>query len=298
MLGLNLAYEAAQIGYAVTGVMKGTPLRPDWFHPIQADLLSPGKVVSLLDEARPEGIIHCAALADLDACEADPQAAARMNAALPGEMAAEAAQRDLPLMHISTDAVFDGQRGNYSEADVPNPINVYSRTKLEGEHAVEEAYPRAIIARVNFYGWSFTGRRSLAEFFYNNLVAGKSMNGFTDVYFCPLLANDLARLLLQMLEKELHGLYHVASPDSLSKYEFGLRIARKFGFDESLIEPMPVTGSDLKAARSPNITLRVDKLTQALGEAPPEVEAGLARFHQLYQQGYPQTLQALAPRPI
>ena len=95
-------------------------------------------------------------------------------------------------MHVSTDAVFDGQAAATTEQDTPNPLSIYARTKLDGERGVAEANPDAIIARVNLYGWSLSGRRSLAEFFFNNLSAGKRVKGFTDVYFCPLLANDLA----------------------------------------------------------------------------------------------------------
>ena len=189
-------------------------------------------------------------------------------------------------MHISTDSVFDGTRGNYHEEDTPNPLGVYSRTKLAGEFAVAEADPTAIIARVVLYGWSVTGKRSLAEFFYNNLSAGRQTNGFTDVFFCPLLANDMAHLLIDMLAKSLSGLYHVVASEHLSKYEFGVRIAQRFGLDASLIKPISVQEAGLKAARSPNLILRTDKLTRDLGEAPPGINSGIEKFYNLYESGY------------
>ncbi len=102
-----------------------------------------------------------------------------------------------------------------------------------------QANPQAIIARVNFYGWSLNGTRSLGEFFYRNLSAGKNVKGFTDVLFCPLLVNHLVDLLLTMAEKDLKGLYHVVSSEHLSKYEFGCRIARLFDLDEKLIRQLP-----------------------------------------------------------
>ena len=101
------------------------------------------------------------------------------------------------------------KEGAYTEDDEPNPQGVYSQTKLDGERAVLEVNPQAIIARVNFFGWSLTNRRSLGEFFVNNLSEGKNVNGFTDVIFCPMWVNHLSRTLLEMLEKDLHGLYHV-----------------------------------------------------------------------------------------
>jgi dTDP-4-dehydrorhamnose reductase len=235
-------------------------------------------------------------MANVDACEADPEQARKVNSDLPAKLAADVARggaRGARLVHISTDAVFDGLRGGYSEEDAPNPLGVYARTKLEGEHRVREADPRAIIARVNLFGWSLSGRRSLGEFFFYNLSAGKRVLGFTDVFFCPILASDIAPILLRMLEKQLSGLYHVVSRECTSKYEFGVRLARRFGLDESLITSASVAEAGLKAARSPNLTLRTDKLNAALGEPPPDLSTGIEGFYTQFQQGYPQFLKGI-----
>lgn len=292
LLGLNLALELAD-RHTVYGVSKRHALQTNRFTVIQTDLLAPGAVESVLKSAQPDWVIHCAALADLDACEADPELASQLNTELPRKLASNVARGGARLVHISTDAVFDGVRGDYGEADTPNPLSVYARTKLEAEHKVAENNPQAIIARVNLFGWSLTGKRSLAEFFFNNLLAGNTMRGFTDVYVCPLLANDLANILASMLENGLNGLYHVVSRVPISKYAFGGAIAQRFGLDESLIEPCSINDAGLKAARSPNLTLRTDKLMLALGTPPPTVREGIERFHELYRQGYPQYLKGL-----
>ena len=292
LLGLNLALQAAE-KHQVTGVVNTANLKTDAFNLRQVNLLSPGALQALVADEKPEWIIHCAALANVDDCQDDPVLAGKLNADLPGEIAQLAAQTGARMVHISTDAVFDGQRGDYTEEDVPNPLSVYARTKLAGEQAVLEANPKAIVARVNFYGWSLSGDRSLAEFFYNNLSSGKQMNGFQDVKFCPLLANHLADALLLMLGRELSGLYHVVGPECLTKYEFGRRLAACFGFDPDLISPVPVAEAGLKAPRSPNLTLRVGKLTRDLGEPLPGIDAGIEQLFELYQQGYPKKLKAL-----
>jgi len=93
--------------------------------------------------------------------------------------------------------------------------------------------------------------------------------GFTDVYFCPLLVNDIADIFTKMLGVGLAGVYHVLSSDSMSKYDFGVAIAKRFGFDHNLITPTSVWDSGLDAARSPNLTLKVDKLIHDLGETLP-----------------------------
>ena len=292
MLGLNLAMETTR-RHTVFGAVNYHALKTDAFTVIQTDLLVPGAVEQLLEEIRPDWVIHCAALANLDACETDPLLAQQLNTELPRTLARSVARSGARLVHVSTDSVFDGQRGDYSEGDIPTPVGEYSRTKLDGELAVAEADPTAIIARVNLFGWSLTGNRSLAEFFFNNLSLHKQVMGFKDVLFCPLLANDLADLFVRMLERKLSGLYHVVSSESLSKYDFGLRLAQRFNLDGSLIIPTSVTESGLKATRSPNLTLRSDKLADALGAPLPRLSTGLDKLYTLYQQGYPQMLHNL-----
>ena len=292
LLGLNLALEAAK-EYTVFGQVNSHLLHTAAFTSIQADLLVPGTAERLIEQTQPDWVIHCAALANLDACEADPAQAQQLNTEVPRKLAKVVARGGARLLHVSTDAVFDGRRGDYTEQDAPNPLGVYARTKLEGELAVATANPDAIIARVNLFGWSLNGRRSLAEFFFYNLSAGRPVQGFTDVFFCPLLANHLAQLFLKMLQAHLTGLYHVVSSQSSSKYQFGVEVARKFGLDENLISPVSIITGGLKAVRSPNLTLRVDKLTQALGESIPKLSTGLDGFYTLYQQGYPQMLRQL-----
>ena len=302
LLGVNLALEASrensegsavEYNRHVYGLVNDNRLSTDHFTVIQGDLLAPGTVERLLDEIQPDWVIHCAALANLDACEADPARAQQLNSEVPRQLAYYVARSGARLLHVSTDAVFDGKRGEYTEEDTPNPVGVYSRTKLEGEQAVLEADPGAVVARVNLFGYSLTGKRSLGEFFLYNLLTGKPVMGFTDVIFCPLLANDLAAIFLNMLESGLSGLYHVVSSECLSKYKFGLRIAHRFGLQENLIQPISVSQAGLKAARAPILSLRTEKLTHALGAPTPTVDAGIERFYQLYQEGYPRYLRSL-----
>ena len=293
LLGINLALEACK-EHDVYGMANSNGLHSDRFHVLQGDLLAPGAVPRLLDQTQPDWVIHCAALADLDACEADPARAQQLNTEVPRQLAEHVARGGARLLHVSTDAIFDGKRSGYREDDLPTPLGVYARSKLAGEQAVAAADPQAIIARVNLFGYSLSGKRSLGEFFLYNLQAGKSVLGFTDVYFCPLLANDLAAIFLQMLELKLSGLYHVVSRECLTKYEFGIRLARHFGLDESLIQPVSWEQSGLIAARSPNLTLNTDKLTRVLGAPPPTVTTGLERFYRQYLQGYALQIQQMS----
>ncbi|MBI4762225.1 MAG: SDR family oxidoreductase [Chloroflexota bacterium] len=291
LLGINLALEAMR-EHEVIGIDRGR-LRSAPFRVMQADFSQGTETESILESARPDWLVNCAALANLEECEKHPEQAKRLNTDLPAELAAACAKRNIKFVHLSTDAVFDGtKQGAYTEEDEPNPQIVYSQTKLDGERAVQQVNPQAIIARVNFYGWSLSGQRSLGEFFVNNLSEGKRVYGFTDVVFCPMWVNHLAQTLLAMLEKDLHGLYHVVGAQPMNKYQFGVEVARKFGLRESLIEPQSVERSGLTAKRSHNLWLSVHKLSTDLGRPLPDFSTGLDGFYTQFQQGYPQKIRS------
>jgi len=289
LLGINLAMEATR-EHEVIGVDRGK-LKSAPFQVLRADILKMDEINSTLDATNPNWMVNCAALANLEKCEADPLQARNLNTDLPGELATLCAKRNIHFVHISTDSVFDGTReGAYTEEDEPSPPGVYSQTKLDGERVVEQANPQAIIARVNFYGWSLGARRSLAEFFVNNLSEGKNVNGFTDVIFCPMWVNHLSRLLIEMLKKNLHGLYHVVGAQPMSKYQFGVEVARTFGLRENLISPQSVERSGLTAKRSHNLWLSTHKLSTDLEHEIPRFSTGLDGFYTQFQQSYPQKI--------
>ncbi|HEU4746295.1 MAG TPA: SDR family oxidoreductase [Anaerolineales bacterium] len=291
LLGINLAVESMR-EHEVIGVDRGT-LKSAPFQVVRADLTRSSVMDSVVDATHPDCLINCAALANLEKCEEDPVQARHLNVDLPGELAAACAKRNISFVHISTDAVFDGTReGAYTEEDEPSPPGIYSQTKLDGERLVQESNPGAIIARVNFYGWSLGGRRSLGEFFVNNLSDGKPVNGFTDVVFCPMLVNHTARLLLEMLRKKLRGLYHVVGAQPMSKYQFGVEVARRFVLDATLISPQSVESSSLTAKRSHNLWLSIHKLSTDLGHEIPAFSTGLAEFYTQFRQGYPQKIRS------
>ena len=292
LLGLNFCLKMAD-EHQLTGVTHSSSLRDLPFESVQCDLLAPGVIRRLLDTYRPQLVLHCAAMANMDACENQPEQAMAINARVPGELAAECNSRRIKLAHLSTDAVFDGRKGDYSEEDEPNPLSVYASSKLAGEQNVLKANPEAIVARVNFYGFSVSRSRSLAEFFLNRLSTGNPVNGFVDVMFCPLYVADLIDVIMKMVDNELKGLYHVVSPESLSKYTFGVNIARKFGYDPALVKPVSVAEGGLTARRSPRLDLSIDKLKNEK-ILPPDQAAGMNHFYQEFMSGLPEKIKSFA----
>ncbi len=291
-LGLNLSLLASAQGYKVTGWSHSKGLKNTPFVSESVDLGDLEALPERLIALEPEIIIHCAAIANIDIAEKHPELTHRINAEVPGVIAKVAGEIDARMIHISTDAVFDGTKGNYKEDDPVNPLNAYAVSKLAGERAVLEANPDAAIARVVFYGWTMNGSRSLSEFFYNNLKAGNAINGFTDMLFNPMYVRHLAETLLEMAETDLSGLWHTFGRDSLSKYDFGVALADVFGLDSSLIKAISAKDLDRDAVRSLNLSTNSDKLATALGHPLPGIAEGLVALKADFDLGWPEKLAA------
>jgi dTDP-4-dehydrorhamnose reductase len=292
LLGANFCLKMSGQG-EVLGISNQHPVKQAPFNNIQKDLCQPGVFEEIVKNYNPDVVIHCAAMANIDECENDQELVWKINTLLPGEIARITKNEGIRLIHISTDAVFDGSRGCYTEDDSPNPLNSYARSKLAAEHLVFKENPEAIIARVNFYGWSIRGTRSLAEWFVNNLSAHRQIKGFTDVYFCPLFVGDLVDILVKMVTRNLKGIYHVVSSECTSKYLFGVSLARQFGYDENLIIPTSWKDGGLVSVRSPDLRMRVEKLVGDLGEDIPGQQEGIHRFYREERAGIPKLLRSM-----
>jgi dTDP-4-dehydrorhamnose reductase len=275
LLGGAVLRELGGEGWShnVPALPDGTPLR-------RVELRGTG-AEEALREARPDLVVHCAALTDVDACEDDPGTARALNTEAPGRLAATAAVLGAGFVHISTDAVYDGERpGEHSEDDPPAPANAYARTKLDGERAVLEAHPGALVVRTTMHGWSGPGRTSFSEAILGALRAGRRLTLFRDVVFSPLNVTDLAALIRRLAGSGASGVLNVAASDAVTKEAFGRLVARTFGLPEDPIEPIDVADLALRAPRPRNQALAVERLTQLLGAPPPSVADGVQRMRE------------------
>lgn len=289
LLGLATALDLAA-DHDVTGLSHTRQVVHPRIRSVAADLTDRGLLRQVWADVRPEIVVHTAAMASIEACETDPARAARVNAELVGDVAALCREFGSRLVHISTDAVFDGAAGPYREEDDASPLSVYGETKLEGERRCAEELPSALVARVNFFGWSAVGDRSLAEFFHGALAAGRPVGGFVDVDFSPLYQRDLTDLLLEAVSAGIGGVRHVGGGTSLSKYDFGRELADVFGFDPELVRPASVADLPAGRVRSHRLTLDSSRLARELGHRPPSAREGLVRMRHDRDTGRPDDL--------
>ena len=163
LLGANFVHTALASGWAPVGVALPcrVPQAPAPMH--ELDLRDTAAVAGLLDRVQPAMVVHLAALTNVDWCEDHAADAMVLNAEVSGKLAGLAAQRDIRFIYMSTDSVFDGARGGYTEADQPHPLNVYAASKLAGEQRVLQSHPAALVVRSNIFGWNAQPKANLAE---------------------------------------------------------------------------------------------------------------------------------------
>lgn len=269
------------------------PLRGVGFASATADLTVRDEARALVESFRPEWIVHCAALTDVDRCEREPAEAERVNVMAAGHLAEAAAASGARLLHVSTDAVYDGVKGGFVENDATGPVNRYAESKLRGEAAVLARQPDALIVRANLFGWNPRDKRGLAEWMLDRLQRGEVVPGFDDVIFNPLLTTDLAELFGEMLGRGLTGVVHAGSADAISKYHFGVLLAEAFSLDPRLVRPVPLASAGLPTPRPRNTSLRTARLESLLGRSMPRVAEGLQKFRAQFLSGSVTELKSL-----
>jgi dTDP-4-dehydrorhamnose reductase len=298
LLGANLVFEWSNQGLDVIALVNTHALSIPGVKCVRCDLLDTKQTEETICSLDPAWIIHCAAATNVEWCERHADECFCINTDASGMLARSARSVGSRFVYISTDSVFSGERGDYTESDPAAPLNVYARSKLAGEQAVAQELPASLIVRTNIYGWNMQPKESLAEWMLGRLREHVTFAGFVDVIFCPMLVNDLGDCLQEMMASGMEGLFHVVGGEACSKYEFGYRLARVFGLDSLLVQRSSIHDSKLLAPRPPSTSLNTSKIRRALGRSMPAVEAGLKRFKALSENGFAARLKAAGERGL
>jgi len=181
-------------------------------------------------------IINCIANTSIENCEQFPDNARFINAEVARSLAEISLETAAKFIHISTDAVFDGQSPYRKESDACSPGTVYGKSKLIGEQEVMKINPNSLVVRVNFFGLS-ERKTSLFNYFMFGLQNRQPLIGFPNVFFTPLYVENTTSAIRRLIDLNISGIVHVAGKERISKYEFGRMIARTWGYPEELIIP-------------------------------------------------------------
>jgi len=192
------------------------------------------EVEKYLISVKPETVINCVGIGDIDFLEKNPTIAYKINSDSAKNIAKICNKLGIYMIHISTDSVFDGQTGMYKENDKVNPLNIYTKSKALAENYVQDNAKNSVIVRTNFYGFD-KKNKWFFNWIINSLSSGKKITGFTDLIFNPLEISNLSNLLIELTTIKHEGILHLSSNDFLSKYDFIMKVASVFNFDKNLI---------------------------------------------------------------
>ncbi len=247
--------------------------RPTFPDSQRMDITNESDVKRVFSRVKPDILIHAAAETNVDKCEKEREHAKRVNADATRILAETCKRTDTMMAYVSTDYVFDGEKGRYSEEDEPNPVNYYGLTKLIGERHVTDICPRYALLRTSVLYGTHPEKLNFAKWTISVLAQGKPISVVDDHYNSPTLADNFAKVILELVEKELEGIYHIAGSERISRYRFAVKIAEAFNLDSSLVQPVKM--SELKAwtaKRPKDSSLCIDKIqreveTKLLGVA-------------------------------
>lgn len=288
MLGKDIGYIlSSKKGIRTFGVVRNASQRSNTHEIRECNITEYDRLEKILEEIRPDVIIHCAAVVNLDECERNHQLA-------------DAVHRDSTMVlskycpgatrfiYISTDSVFDGTIGPYAEDDATNPINYYAQSKLQGEKVALQSNSNSIVLRTNIYGFHYPVGKSLGEWMIESLKLGRNIDGFTDVFFNPLYTKQVARLINgYFYSNGTTGIWHLGTEELFSKYDFLIRTAKTFGLDESLISSSSIEKVKFATPRPKTTTLSVAKLKKLISTIP-SVQEGLTEYCHDYQYCFPE----------
>ncbi len=227
----------------------------------QLDLLDFKQVRIAYEEQRPQLILHCAGLAKTPACQENPALAQKLNVEVTRMLADLAA--DIAFIFFSTDLVFDGQKGNYTESDSVNPLSVYASTKVAAEQIVLRNPKHTVVRTSLNFGHSPTGDRSFNEELRLVWQAGKTLRLFTDEFRCPIPAVVTAQTIWTLSQQNLSGLYHLVGSERLSRWQIGQLLAVRYTELNPRLEPASLREYQ-GPPRSPDTSLDCSRLQKLI----------------------------------
>jgi len=272
LLGSNVVRAGQQREWNVYGTYHST--RPAFDIPlIQFDLREHDSFDDVLTQHDPDVVVNCAAMTDVDACETNPEQAHVLNGNAPGGLATHCDANGVEFVHISTDYVFDGtEREPYSESVDTNPVQMYGESKLAGEQAVTEEMTEALVARLSFVWGIHRSSDDLTGFpawVRGRLLSGEDIPLFTDQWVTPTRAGQASETLLDLIEQDTTGLFHIACTSCVTPYEFGEMISDVIGNSEGLLSEGSMDDVERDATRPMYSCLNTEKVESTLDRSQP-----------------------------
>jgi len=283
-LGKHLVSLLLQKGYHVTAVAKGENRLPvkasEGFRYYDVDITDDFLLHRVMEKEAPHTIVHAAAMTQVDGCQLNQLACEAVNVQATARLLVSAEACSRHFIYISTDFVFDGEKGDYKEEDDMSPVNWYGFTKVQAESIVETSgIPFTIVRTCLVYGNTLAGTRdNIVSWVKKSISAGKQIKVVSDQWRTPTYVEDLAKGIWLIIEKGATGVYHISGKDKLTPYDMALQTAAFCKLDKSFIEKVDAASFSEPAKRPPKTGLNISKAGRELGFEPLSFEQGLKKM--------------------
>ena len=274
---VSLLIQYTDIQLIATSLGKNRLLFTNGYEYQEMDITNAQQVAEVVEKVRPDVIIHTAAMTNVDQCEVEKDLCWAMNVKALEYLVEACEKYDIFLCHLSTDFVFDGESGPYSEEDKPSPISFYGWSKYAAEELVKRSKCTwSIVRTVLVYGiTNDMSRSNIILWVKNSLEQHKPIKVVTDQFRTPTLAEDLAMGCWLVVNKKAEGIFHVSGKDFLTPYEMAIKTADFFQLDKSLISPVDSSNFTQPAERPARTGFVLDKAVSILGYNPVSFEEGI-----------------------
>ncbi len=278
LYGSKLAKLAISQNHEVFSVHSQHPA--EFGQPIQLDVSDKEKVEAEFKKLRPEVVVHAATMTDVDKCEINRELAWKINFEGTRNVAEASKKCGAFLVYISTDYVFDGEKGRYLETDLASPLSYYGYTKLKAEELVQNLLSQYCIARPSvIYGATpAAGKVNFALWLLTKLRNNEKTEVFSDQWNSPTLNSSLAEMTLEIAERRLTGVFHLSGATRISRFDFAALFAEIFELDGSLLFPSSMRDFSMPAKRPRDSSLNTSKAEHALKNKPLKIEEALKRL--------------------
>ena len=252
--------------------------KPEHGNIIKMDLLNHEMISNVMSEKKPDVVIHLGAMTAVDLCETDQDSAFKINSQATEILAKESSKMNTFIVYVSTDYVFDGNTGMYEENDATNPLGFYGKSKLLGEKSIQNFSSDWCIARTSTpFGLHHT-KKSFPMWIIENLQKQNQIDVLSDQFTSPTYVPNLSKMLIEISERHLDGIFHVAGATKISRYEMARMISDKLNLDEKLLRDVSINELKWEAQRPKDSSLNISKADSVLNEKPQEINESLTPF--------------------
>ncbi len=239
------------------------------------DLTKKDDIVNTMSRIKPDVVIHLGAMTDVELCETETELAKKINTDATEILALESEKYNTFFVYMSTDYVFDGKVGMKKENDKPNPINFYGKSKLDGERVFKKITTPNVIVRTSTPFGIHSKKISFPIWVKKNLELEKEISVVVDQYTSPSYVPNISKMIIEIIERKITGIIHLAGATKISRYDFAVQISKIINANKQFLKLTKMDQMDWKAQRPVDSSLSVSKANKILKNKPEKIEDSL-----------------------